>query len=481
MTNQKVSRETIDFLTYLTDPEKFITDVLGLTCKDFHKEWIDLFENNQYISLLAPRGHGKTTILGSYITWRIVKDPNIRILIVTINQDKADEMMSFIQHQLERNEKLTEVFGEQRGSSKEWSRSTIRVARAGRTGIAHKEPTLSVIGVTGSMVGGHYDMIILDDVTDQNNSKTEHRRRELVRWFNMTLMPMLEPEGKLLSIGTKWHEADIHKYLQGLSGYTTKIYKAIIEEPSEDDEGKILWPDRFSFEKLSKIREQYGSIAFQMQYQNEFVSDVDSPIKYDWIQNAQEKYKPLEHPYEAYIGVDLASKGEDTDYFSITVIGVKDGIIYVVDGIKTKASLFKQFELIRSFDSKWQPIKIGIEQAAQQKMIVDQLVESTTLPIIPIKSSIVNDRMSRVQRLSVLFETGRVLLKTDMIDWVEQLTNFPRGANDDCIDSLCFAIQAAQGDIEDETFDWSDIPNTISAKKAETHVKSVRQPFVIKV
>jgi predicted phage terminase large subunit-like protein len=163
------------------------------------------------------------------------------------------------------------------------------------------------------------------------------------------------------------------------------------------------------------------------------------------------------------MGVDFASKGSESDAFSISIIGVHEGMVYVIDGLNTNdASLFRQFELIKSYFNKWKPIKVGVEQAAQQKMIVDQLIESTTLPIIPIKSSIVSDRMSRVQRLSVLFETGRILLNPNLTKWIDELIMFPRGAHDDTIDSLSFAVQVSQ--IQDEPekrIDWKSVASNI--------------------
>lgn len=454
----------LELLRYSLDPIVFIREILGLKCEWFHKEWVELFENYKYVSLLAPRGHGKSHIVAAYIIWRIVRDPNIRVLTITINQDKANEMMMLVKSQLESNERLTELFGPQR-SFTDWSSSTFRVQRAGKTGIAHKEPTFTVLGVTASMVGGHYDIIILDDITDQNNSRTPGRRKTLENLYNMTVTPMLEPEGQIISIGTKWHEHDIHWYLASLKNYKTKIYKAI---DIESGKPTPLWQDQWPLEKLEERKVGMGNTSFEMQYQNNIISTEDSPIKREWIEQSLEEFKPPMNEVFTYIGVDLASKGEESDYFTITVIGIDQGKIYVLDGIKTKASLFRQFELIKSYDAKWKPMKIGIEQAAQQKIIVDQLQESSLLPIVPIKSSIVNDRMSRVQRLSVLFETGRIYLNPKLSEWADELLSFPRGANDDTIDSLSFAIQASQADLEEDTkIDWNIVPSMIVSKSVD--------------
>ncbi|MBE3093944.1 MAG: hypothetical protein IMZ52_02855 [Actinobacteria bacterium] len=476
-------------ILYQLDCVRFIEDIISPSCtppmqlKEFHKEWIDLINNNRFVSLLAPRSHGKTTLLGAYIIWKIVTNPKIRILVVTINQEMADRIMSFIQRHIEGNTDLINIFGvpsstgnlSLRGYS-DWTRSKLRVLGAGN----QKDPTLSVIGITASMVGGHYDMIILDDIMDAGNSRTEHGRNEVFSLYNSTMMPMLEPpNGKLVSIATKWHDNDISWYLQRKPDFASKIYRAIIKYPEKNNGvAEVLWEDKFPYEELIKIKERDGSLSFEMQYQNNIVSLADSPIKGDWVDMAIADYKVPEPEYEVYMGVDFASKGEESDYFVIVIVAVKDAKVYVIDALRTKASLFRQFELIRSYDTKWQPIRIGIEQAAQQKIIVDQLIESTTLPIIPIKSSIVNDRMSRIQRLSVLFETGRIFMNSEN-EAVRILSDeakiFPHGANDDLLDGLSFAIQASQYMEEDTHIDWNLIPDMISTRKNEETVNSVKR------
>jgi len=495
-----------DKIRYSEDFEAFSTEIIGLKCKPFHKEWVNSFEKNRFNLLLAPRGHSKSYTVATYILWNIVKNPDIRILIVTINQDMANSTMSLIQNNLVQNTKLIDIFGEQK-SNIEWSRDTLRVKKAS----PKKDPTLKVVGVTGGIVGGHYDIIILDDITDKENSRTETRRRTLEKQLDSEIMPMLEnePYGKLIVIGTIWNQADIYSYISKKPGYKYNKYRALLYEPEElykfvtelnwhgldvdeakniikdyiktlpdDKEPKVLWDWKVPYEELARIRKADGNVSFMMQYQNEFISDMDAPIKYDWIQSALSNYKVPERPYQTFMGVDLASKGEDSDYFTIVVIAIKDGLVYIIDGVRTKQlSMFGQFELIRDLDKKWNPSKIGVEQAAQGKIIVDQFMEMGTLPIIPIKSSIVNDKMSRIQRLSVLFETGRIFISGDekFAPLIDELLSYPRGANEDFADGLSFAVIASQ-EFEDEgsKINWEEVASmTKDCSKKSDNVKSV--------
>lgn len=489
-----------DKLRYASDFKAFVTEVVGLKCEPFHSEWVDSFEKNRFNLLLAPRGHGKSYLVAAYILWKIVNDPDIRIMIVTINQDMANSTMSLISNNLEHNDKLIATFGKQK-SNVEWSRDTLRVLKAG----PKKDPTLKVVGVTGGLVGGHYDIIILDDITDKENSRTETRRRTLEKQLDSEIMPMLEnkPYGKLIVIGTKWNQADIYSYISKKPGYKFNKYQASLYEPEEayrfvteldwhsleldeakdtikgfiktlDDKPKVLWEWKVPYEELARIRRSDGNVSFMMQYQNEFISDMDAPIKYDWIQSALSNYKAPVHPYQTFMGVDLASRGEDSDYFAIIIVAIKDGQVYIVDGVRTKQlSMFEQFELIRQKDRDWNCCRIGVEQAAQGKIIVDQFMDMSTLPIVPIKSSIVNDKMSRVQRLSVLFETGRIFLSGSekFSPLIDELLSYPRGAHEDFADALSFAVIASQ-EFEDEgpTLNWEEIAQMCSSRKSKSNV-----------
>jgi len=474
-----------DILIYSTNFEKFMVDILELDVKWFHREWIKLFENNSHVALLAPRGHGKSILVGAYILWRILRNSLVRVLIVTINQDKANEMMSFVQNHLMTNQKIKNIWGELKDPTN-WSKSSITVRNITGKIKTHREPTLDVLGVSASMIGGHYDLIILDDITDQKNSRTPGRRDDLVRWYNMTLTPMLEPEGKMISIGTKWHELDVHSIFFKDSNFKTRIYDAIIFEPSKEQEEsgqkpQVLWPERWPYEKLMQIKSQIGSVAFSMQYRNQIVSAEDAVIQWEWIERARNSFRFVDPPYKLYMGVDLASKGEHTDFFSLSIIAIKDGLIYLLDGFRGDLTMKEQFRKIIEYDNKWRPSKIGVDSAAIQKAITDQLMEDNpTLPIIPIKPSIVNDRMSRVQRLSVLFETGRIFLKPDFVTYADELSMFPRGANDDTIDSLTFAIQSSNIE-EERQIDWDRIPNLIITKKTSDNKISKKSYNVIKV
>jgi len=488
-----LGEEQLNIIKYTTNPVAFMRDILGLDCEPFHQEWLKAFEENKFTVLLAPRGHGKTTSVGSYILWRIAKNRNIRILIVTINQDKANSMMTFVQEHLSKNKKLIDLFGDFKGYSN-WSRDQIRVKSSSEAQRFYNEPTLKVLGVTSKIISAHYDLIILDDITDNNNSKTEYQRQELENWYNGPLVGTFLANTKLINIGTRWHEDDIHTYLSKKEGFKAYRYQALLNEPDKDGNGaEVLWPEHLPYnlkmikelnEKLAKenkplipessltlefIRKHQGELHFQMQYQNEIIASGISKFKNEWLSKACDKFNhlggllPTNMKY--YMGVDFGGEDKKSDYFAITVIGVDtNGDIYVLDNYRTHTSLHRQVELIRSMDEKWHPSRIGLETAAQQKIIVDDIIrENPNMPIIPIKSSIVNDRDTRMDRLALLFETNRVYMNPSLKNLIGELGIYPRGKHDDCSDSLSFAVQTSDSG---GFIDYSNVKDLVSTRSA---------------
>jgi len=494
-----LDESSLKLLQYSNDPVAFTKDIIGLKCEWFHQEWMKAFETNRFNVLLAPRGHGKTSIVGSYIIWRISTNRNIRALIVTINQDKANSMMTFIQENLENNRRLTDLFGAFKKPSLDWSRDQIRVRQTGDKYIPHNEPTLKVLGVSSRVISAHYDLIVLDDITDDDNSRTQHRREMLQEWYEGPLIGTFMAGTNVINIGTRWNQDDFHSYLMDKAGYHTLKYQAV-QNLKKADEGtepyKVLWDEHLPWDKdmikevnkrilsenrpkdlldenaltLKFIREHQGERFFQMQYQNNIIASGISKFKPEWIDKAISKWKSLNGLIpvntKKYIGVDWGGEENVSDWGVTTVIGVDpEGNIYIIDYSRTHASPKRQLDIMKSIDEKYTASRIGMDAAAQQKYLVtDASRQNPNIPIMPIKPSRVNDKDTRADRLSILFETNRVYLNPSLTHLVDELRVYPRGKWDDCIDSLSFALEASESG---GFIDWSRTKDVLYARSTK--------------
>lgn len=166
--------------------------------------------------LLVPRGCFKTTI-GSVLMciFIIKKNPNVRILISSHTVAASVEILTAIKSVIE-SDWFIDTYGSWRKEerdddeserSKLWRADSITVVQRTRRGL--REGTITCTGVDQSKVGGHYDFILADDIADDKNTVSEKLRAK-TRRHHGGFIPILNPGGVQLLIGTRWHMQDIY-------------------------------------------------------------------------------------------------------------------------------------------------------------------------------------------------------------------------------------------------------------------------------
>lgn len=144
-----------------------------------------------------------------------------------------------------------------------------------------------------------------------------------------------------------------------------------------------------------------------------------------------------------YQGVDLAIAREaGSDYFAIVTIGI-DGRnnIYVLNCCQARLSFREQTAAILEKYNRFDPVKVAIEANAYQVVQVERVKELGAVRATKVYTT--RDKLSRAWKLSALFEDGRIRLKRNMRELVDQLLAFPQGEHDDLIDALDLAIGVA--------------------------------------
>ena len=409
------------------------TQVLGYNLRPFHLDLL-AYESARHKTLqLAPRGYGKSTVLNiSRCVSEVLRDPNVRILIVSNTQLQAEVFLREIKFHFEHNDRLRGVFGDW-VSEQKWDVREILVAP--RTSYA-KESTISCVGVGGPVVSRHYDVIIADDLIDEDNSRTEGQRDKVRHWFYRSLLPTLEPHGSIHILGTRYHYEDLYgQLITGEYADCHQIVKAI------GDDSSTPWPEKFSMRWLERRRTNMGTILFNSQYQNDVEAMKGRIFRADWLRYYDKEPEGL----RIYQGVDLAiSRKETADYFAVVTIGVDPHQnVYVLDALQRRLSFRQQTELISAKHEAYQSALVLVESNAYQQAQIDELRRTTRVPVREIKT--VKDKVTRFLKLSAKFEAGQVLLRREQTDLIEQLLLAPEGAHDDLLDALEFAISGASG------------------------------------
>ena len=437
--------------------ELFRKKYRGRETPQHQQELHSFIEANPWCVILEPRTHGKSeTATIDRTLWRVCLNRNIRILIVAKNDDMAKDFMRPIKFELANNEQMRHDFN-LAPFTKETEHSIV-VKRTKNL----KDATVSAVGWTGSITGRKVDLIICDDLFDSKDVRTQEFRLSIKEWFFKELINCLDTNGELVVIGTTKHYDDLYQTLMRTPEFRTLRRQAII-----DEEKKItLWPEKFPWDTLMKIRSVLGPIYFSAEYMNDPTPLEGELLKGEWLHYWSEYNPELpklpKEGFDVRMGVDPAiSKATTADDSGICIM-VKDrqtGRMFQAKSWGGKVDFPELIELVKKEASVWHPEKIVIEENAYQASLVQQLQRSTNLPVVGYKTS--KDKITRMLSLTPFFESGKLLVHENQAQFIQEYLQFPKGAHDDLLDAMFFAVaewlELGDGSFGFVPVDWADI------------------------
>lgn len=428
-------REDLKFLCKTALGYKDFNDTLHL---DMARH---LRKPSKFKMFLVPRDHLKSSIItkgGSMM--RMLKNPNIRILIANNTWDNARRFLSSIQANLLPGNILPQYFGRFDGGM--WNQDTITIAQ--RTMILDA-PTISTTGLEKEQTSQHYDLIIADDLVSRENVQTSEQRSKVKDYIN-SLMALLEPEGELWIVGTRWSMDDAYGDLieEGIWDVFQRSCYA------DEDKTRPIFPEKFTMEKLQFMRKKVGPTLFSCWYLNDPISEEAADFKKEWIKY----YDPgTPQPRSLYLTIDPAhSLSRDADYSAFVVAGMySNRKIRVVDFVRRRVIPSDLVDIVFELVKKWKLHRVGIETFAFQKTLkyeiqrkqretgiffsIDELGKNRSG-----RGELTLSKEARIRRLQPYFEQGLIEIRSDMHDLVDELLSFPRGKRDDLIDALAYQL-----------------------------------------
>lgn len=445
--------------------ERYFPHLITRKSAAFHSRIIEIAEDAGYdrVSVLAPRGHAKSTWLSIiYPIWKIVTNRDVKIIIVSDTGDQAEMFLRAIKDELEANERLIEDFGEfyktpKSGSPNVWKAYDITVIRPSRS----KEPTIVCGGTGKRIVGRRADLIIVDDPLNDINTDNERQRQKTLRWFRKTLTPILNPDkSKIIVVGTRKHPEDLHAELGRNPLYEQHIFKAL-------DGNTPLWPEQWPREKLLRKKEEIGSLVFAQEYQNEPVCEETAYFRHGWIVGCYDHGAVMLDGYNGdmpvYTGWDLAlvsdrarAQEQDSDFtVGITIAMGNDGTRHVIDIFRERGLTPSQvLSTIRNRAAKFNPTLITIENNLFQSLYEQRLINETDLPVAGHTTGREKmDVFKGVPSLSVLFENGKYRLPRGderSRRYIDTLTNELVGLGVETHDDTVMALWIAECGIRKE-------------------------------
>ena len=251
-----------------------------------------LQHGDRRIMIQAFRGIGKSWICAAFVLWLLLRDPQLKILVVSASQDRSEAFAQFVKQLISSMPILSHLAAKvgQRDSMVQFDVGPSKPAQA---------PSVKAAGITGQITGSRADIIIADDVEVPKNSLTQlmrNRLSESIKEFDAILTTQRD-KNRIIYLGTPQTEMSIYQHLPE-RGFVTRTWTARVPSGEQLDrmkmsmapsilkmaeEGKFGLPTdtRFHNEDLMEREASYGRSGFALQFMLDTnLSDADRyPLK----------------------------------------------------------------------------------------------------------------------------------------------------------------------------------------------------------
>jgi len=427
--------------------------VFGYVPASHHREMVTetlealLYRENKVY--LLPRGGAKTTWDNTILCcWLTGKYPDIRIGMVSNTDTQAKDFSRAVKYTIASNPAHKLVFPDSAPSAEKWTDKEWLCA--GSRWLGSKDVTMFAVGVGGAIISKRFDLLLLDDILDEENTQSIDQQEGVEVWFKKTLKPCLAPDGVVLAIGTRWGEGDLYeKFMSptadGGFGWPSHVISALTTDAS----GQLVsyWPEYWPVERLLKEKEEMGSPLFSCSYQN----DISGLLAGNIFHGPFDHFSTLPegHQYTLRMGVDLASSIKERADYTARVTTAQDvcpegcsnrGIYFVLSSYRDRRESHHA-DFIRDGWLAYPNIGLVIVESQQyQSTLIQEVMETySKIPIEGKKADV--DKVTRARAAAAKYEAHKVFHHASLRGsaFETELLSFPKG-HDDFVDALGYSM-----------------------------------------
>lgn len=411
----------------------FITSVMpDFQLSWHHLEWGDLVHRYNKLCIEAARDHGKSYYFSNaYAAWQLykyakpkgtqfsarpTKSNSNRGYLFSFSLQQSVDLMEILKNTIEGNDILKErLYPDSKDKSGAWASTNIVCKNGAR---------LTCKGFGSSVRGAHPYWIVVDDGLKDNVIYSQLQRQKSIDYFHSVIMNMLVPGGQIIVVGTPFHASDLYGDLKSKSIHATHNKKGwfVIEYPAIFPDGRILWPQRWSFFDLMDKKATQGNIIFSRENLCRPITNESSifPLKvlerslvrmenYVLVRNRDDF--PIKFN-KVVVGCDFAiSANVGTDYTVFTVWGVDDetGERWLLHFYRDKGKTFhEQMQILKGINVRFRPDTMILEQNTFQQIFVQES-DKQGLPVIGHTTGIDKyDLKTGWPGLAIDFERGKI-------------------------------------------------------------------------
>jgi hypothetical protein len=413
--------------------------------------------------LLASRGMLKSTIGAGFLTQVILCAPDVRILVISGKLDKAESILATARNPFYSNHVIRHLFPEWAIEEEHIKQSDFTCPRRNQE-LNFRDATIETASFDSVKAGGHHELILFDDATNEQNSSTIDNVEKTHGSYDDT-DPLVEPGGFRVFLGTKWHDEDLPEYIRKKgeeekekSGATTYSYVVQpawrlrtdgtpLEVQRRLDREKtgtlvpedviLTWPEKLTAKMLFKMYRKNRADFYKQYLLDASIEQQKSftpEILMKQIQAPSMLYQIPQHDRAVVIHWDLASvftgrrRKSETDFSCgiVAVFQLSTGRMYVADAILAHFNTGRDvansvIKLYQTAAFLGPVVGHSMEDAMGARNLESQIYEiakASKIPIKPIQwelpDSAPNAKNSRIAILASAMKDGFVALLSNI-------------------------------------------------------------------
>lgn len=193
-------------------------------------------------------------------------------------------------------------------------------------------------------------------------------------------------------------------------------------------------------EDIEEARRTLPDQVFRQEYLGEFVNFSGGIVSLENIH-----YKTPIPGLFITIGVDLAISTKSSAHYS-TIVAIaynkRTDEVYVIGVERFRGEFSTILSRIFLAAERYKPSRIAIESVQFQTAVAQEIIRKSTLPIIKVRPD--GDKITRFIPLAIRYQEGKVFHDPQLPQWfTDEVTSFPNGEYDDCVDALVYAFRVA--------------------------------------
>ena len=307
------------------------------------------------------------------------------------------------------------------------------------------------IGVGGAVTGKGADVLIIDDPHSEQEAAMAASNPEVYdkvyEWYTSGPRQRLQPGGAIVIVMTRWAQRDLTGQVIKSAAQRSGEEWEVIEFPAILPSGNPLWPQFWSIEELSALREELPNAKWQAQYQQNPVGNESAIVKRDWWK-WWEKDDPPVCDYILQSWDTAFEKTQRADYSAGTTWGIfaceEDNFapnIILLNTYKKRVEFpdLKR-DVMREYN-EYEPDSLIVEKKASGAPLIYDL-RAMGIPVQEYTPGKGQDKIARLNSVSDIIASGKVWVPQTR--WAEELVDevaaFPSGEHDDLVDATTLAL-----------------------------------------